>query len=240
MKKLILTAAAILLLCAAFASAQCPADKAEAEGGKTPFSAFHKFMAPAWHVAYGAKDYDAMIKAADGFDSTFKEVAAIEPKMKNVQRKAEFLANREKFAAELKKYVAFAKAGEKDSVYATLPNLHEAFEMTAMAFTPIEYAELTSMIVTTNLLVTKHIPAKNWEGITGSTETLVNKASALKPDNFPSELVSQKEAMMKEFAVIQKSVEEMKAACDKKDIDSYQKLAASLDAKLREVADTYL
>ncbi|MFZ1684716.1 MAG: hypothetical protein WAU88_11395, partial [Candidatus Zixiibacteriota bacterium] len=213
MKKLILTAAAILLICAAFANAQCPADKAEAEGGKTPFSAFHKFMAPAWHVAYGAKDYDAMIKAADGFDSTFKEVAAIEPKMKNVLRKAEFLANREKFAAELKKYCAFAKAGEKDSVYATLPQLHEYFEMTAMAFMPIEYAELTSMIVTTNLLVTKHVPAKNWEGITGSTETLVNKAAALKPDNFPSELASQKEAMMKEFVLIQKSVEEIKAAC---------------------------
>ena len=240
MKQTIATAIGALFLFAATSFAQCPADKAEAEHRVTPFSAFHTYMAPAWHTAYVDKDFDAMIKAADGFETSFKEIAAIDPKMKNPQRKAEFLINREKFAAELKKYVAFAREGNKDSVYATLPQLHEAFEMTAMAFNPIEYPELTSMIITTNLLVTKHIPNKNWDGITGSSETLVTKAAALNGDNFPSELVAQKEAMLKEFTVIQKAVADFKSATDKKDLAACRKLAAELDAKLRDVSESYL
>jgi hypothetical protein len=240
MKKTILTTLAILVIGAIGVRAQCPADKAEAEGKKSPFSAFHSYMAPAWHEAYGAKDYDVMIKAADGFETTFKEIAAIEPKMKNTARKADFLTNREKFAAELKRYVAFAKAGNKDSVYATLPQLHEAFEMTAMAYNPIDYPELTSMIVTTHLLVSKHIPAKNWEGINGSTETLATKVASLNEKSLPTELTPRKEAILGEFKLIQTTFDEFKAACDKKDLASAEKLAMALDTKLREVTDSYL
>jgi hypothetical protein len=239
MKKTLFTTAATILLMAFAASAQCPADKA-AEGKKSPFSAFHTFMAPAWHTAYPAKDYDAMIKAADGMEKSFAEVAAIEPKMKNVERKAAFLNNRETFAKELKKYVEFAKAGNKDSVYAELPTLHNAFEMTAMAYSPIEFPELSAVMVTTHVIVSKHIPAKNWDGIAGSTETLVTKAESLNEKTLPEDLKSQKEPLLKEFATVQKTVADMKAAADKKDLATYQKLATLLDGKLKELSENYL
>lgn len=239
MKKVLLTVTAILLVTSMFAAAQCPADKAN-EGKKTPFSAFHEYMAPAWHTAYVAKDYDALIKAADGFEKTFVNIAAIEPTMKNAKRKAEFLNNRETFAKELKRYVAFAKAGNKDSVYETLPALHEAFEMTGMAYSPIEYPELSGLQVTTNLIVTKHVPEKNWEGITGSTETLVAKTDELNDKSVPLDLKDQSEALLKEFELIHKTVDDMRVCCDKKDLDNYRKLAEQLNAKLNEMSETYL
>ncbi len=239
MKKVLLTVTAILLVTSMFAAAQCPADKAN-EGKKTPFSAFHEYMAPAWHTAYVDKDYDAMIKAADGFEKTFVDIAAIEPKMKNAKRKAEFLNNRENWAKILKQYVAFAKAGNKDSVYETLPALHDAFEMTAMAYNPIEYPELSGLLITTNLIVTKHVPAKNWEGITGSTTTLIDKVAELDEKSLPLDLKDQKEPLLKEFELIHKTVADMKTSCDKKDLDSYKKLAEQLNAKLNEMTETYL
>ena len=239
MKRTLFTIAVLVLLMALTVSAQCPADKAN-DGKKSPFSAFHEFMAPAWHTAYPAKDYDAMIKAADGMEMSFVEITAIEPKMKNAARKAEFLNNRENFAKELKKYVAFAKAGNKDSVYAELPTLHDAFEMTAMAYNPIEFPELSGIMVTSHLIVSKHIPARNWEGITGSTETLVSKAEMLNEKSLPADLAAQKEALLKEFEFVRQTVADMKAASDKKDLDNYQKLAMQLDEKLRELSENYL
>ena len=67
-----------------------------------PSGAFHEVMAPTWHTAYPAKDFDALVAAGPKFDSLFKGIADIQPTMKSAKRKAAFLTHREKFAQMVK------------------------------------------------------------------------------------------------------------------------------------------
>ena len=62
----------------------------------------------------------------------------------------------------------------------------------------------------------------------------------LNEKSLPADLAVQKEALLKEFEFVRKTVANMKAASDKKDLDNYQKLAMQLDEKLRELSENYL
>lgn len=217
----------------------CPSDHA-ANQGFSAFGAFHEVMAPTWHTAYPAKDFDALLAAGPKFDSLFKGIADIQPTMKNAKRKAAFLTHREEFAHMVKDFAGAAKAGLKDSCYVLMPHVHEAFEQTATTLSPYDYPELEAAKTTLGLIVEKHIPANNMEGITGSTETLVTKAMALTETSVPEDLKDQQESLMKEFAVVLKLTAQMKDCCDKKDMDNYKKFATELSAKLAEVSETYL
>ena len=131
----------LVLACVIQAAEQtCPADKA-AKAGYDAFGAFHTVVAPVWHNFYPEKNYDSMLAAAPGFVKAMEGIAALEPKMKNVQRKGAFLMNREILAKCVKRYSLAATAGQKDSVYAIVPILHESFEKCASAYMPTPYPE---------------------------------------------------------------------------------------------------
>lgn len=217
----------------------CPSDHAANQGFKA-FGTFHEVMAPTWHTAYPDKDYDALLAAGPKFDSLFKGIADIQPTMKSVSRKAAFLNHRETFAQMVKAYAAAAKAGLKDSCYVLMPELHEAFEMTASALSPYSYPQLEAAIMTSGIIVEQHIPANNMEGITGSTETLVSKLAALNEETVPAEIKDQASALAKEFQAMNLLAQKMKTSCDQKDMAAYKQQATELNAQLKAAADTYL
>src|SRR5512139_2609010 len=88
----------LVLSVAAFAAEKgCPSADAT-KAGVTEFEGFHKAIAPVWHMAYPDSNFEKMLAAGPDFVKAFGEISAIEPKMKNVNRKAAFLTNREKMA----------------------------------------------------------------------------------------------------------------------------------------------
>jgi len=217
----------------------CPADKA-AKAGYSAFEAFHKVVAPCWHQAYPDKNYDSLIAAGPGFEKAMAGIAALEPKMKNVARKGAFLMNREILAKCVKRYAAFAKEGQKDSVYAILPQLHEAFENCAGAYLPISYPEVEGIITTIDVILDTHIPKQNAEGIAGSTETLVTKTKALTTATLPESLKANEKQIVPEFVSFQAMAGQLQEASTKKDLAKVKQLASDLKAKLNAFQEAYL
>jgi hypothetical protein len=237
----ILCLACVLVLLASLTTfgQECPADKA-AQAGVSAMEAFHKFMSPAWHQAYPARDFNALIKAAPELEKAFVPIANMEARMKNPARKAAFLLNREDFAKYLKEYVVAAKAGNNDHVYELLPKLHEAFEKTAAACLTISYPEIEGVAVTTKLIIEKHLPTNNAEGVAGSTVTLVTKLAALDEKSIPESLKDRKTELLKEFAVWNKLAGRMKESFDKNDMQTYKKLASELNVRISDFTAAYL
>jgi hypothetical protein len=235
-------ASACLLVLLAFTASlcqTCPSDKA-AEAGVSAFSAFHAVVAPAWHQAYPAKDYDALMKAAPEFEKAFVPVAKLEAKMNNPSRKAAFLLNREDMAKYLKEYVAAAKTGDTNLVYELLPKLHEAFERTSAACIPTAYPEVEGVAITTKLILEKHLPADNAEGIAGSTETLVTRIGGLDEKSIPESLQDKKAELLKEFATWKELAAQMMQCSRNKDMTTYRRLATELGEKVSRFTTTYL
>jgi hypothetical protein len=228
-----------VLVVALSVQAQCPSAKA-AKAGADAFGAFHEAIHEVWHVAYPAKDYTVMLAAAEPFEKAMAQVAALEPKMKNPARKAAFLQNREDMAKFVKLYAEAAKAGNKDSVYVLLPQVHESFEKSASAFLPISYPAFDGLIVTVNQILDKHLPKDNTEGIVGSTETLVTKAKGLTAEALPEELKAQEKVILPELEVIQKLALQMQELCARKDMATYKALASELKNKLTMFSEKYL
>lgn len=217
----------------------CPSDHAASQGFKA-FGVFHEVMAPTWHTAYPAKDFDALVAAGPKFDSLFKGIADIQPSMKCVSRKAAFLNHRETFAQLVKAYADAARAGLKDSCYALMPSLHDAFENTASMLSPYSYPELEGAMMTAGIIMEQHVPNNNLEGIVGSTETLVIKLANLNEKTIPAELKNQQEALLKEFQAMAQLAQLMKECCDKQDMENYKKHATDLSGKMKMVSETYL
>ena len=232
----------VVLLTAAVVSAadeKCPSAEAP-KAGVSDFEGFHKVIAPVWHGAYPDSNFDAMLAAGPEFEKAFVPIAGIEARMKNVNRKAAFLTNRETFAKLVQRYAAACKAGQKDSVYAMLPDLHEAFEKTASACLPTPYPEFDGLVVTLNLILNTHMPKNNTEGINGSTETLVVKAKNLTAGTLPASLRDQEKAILPEFEAIQLLAGRMQECVTRNDMTKYKPLAEELKAKLAAFEVAYL
>ncbi len=217
----------------------CPSSRA-AKAGISPFETFHKIMHPAWHEAYPAKDFAALMKAAPEFEKAFEAIAALEAKTNNPTRKAAFLQHREEFAGLVKSFASAAKADDSQAVYEIMPELHEAFEMTASACMPRPYPEVEAIAITTHLILDKHLPADNAEGIVGSTETLQEKMKALTEKSLPSELQEKKAEILPLFADWTKLSARMKESLDKKDMAAYKTSAEELKGKVAGFCEKYL
>ncbi len=217
----------------------CPADKA-GKAGHPAISVFHEVVAPAWHKAYPDKDYDALIKAGPEFEKAFSSIRGIEPKMKNKVRKAAFLESREKLANFVALYAKAAKEGSKEEVYKLLPDLHDAFENSALALLPVSYPEFEAVRVTTQLILDKHLPANNTAGITGSTETLVKKLVILKESALPESLQGTKDKMSQEFETLTNLGVRIQETCTSKDMAKYKTLLVELNLKLSSLSENYL
>lgn len=238
--RIVITVMIVLAAATMVAAAEesCPSTHA-AKAGISQFEEFHSVMAPVWHGAYPDSNFDAMLAAGPEFTRTFKSIATIEADMKSVARKAAFLTNRERFAALVKRYAAACAAGNKDSVYIIMPDLHDAFELTASACLPIAYPELEGITVTVNLILTNHLPKSNTEGIIGSTETLVTKCAGLTAKSIPEELRPHEKQIIAEFETITALAGQLQQCCDKNDMTKYRSLANDLHAKLAAFDATY-
>ena len=233
----------LLLPCLAIAGddgeSGCPAHKA-AERGFTPFEDFHHVMAPAWHDAWPAKDYDALIAVGPKFEEAFVAVAKMEPKFKLEARHAKFEKMRTEFGETVKAYAAAAAKADKDAVYEMMPGLHDAFEGTAATLLPVQYEEIDAITMVMRMILRKHLPDDNTEGIVGSTETLVTKVQGLTEETIPEEMAEVKEGLLEKFASLGDRAAKMKECCDKKDMKAFAEHAESFQSGLDELKKAYL
>ena len=235
----------ILLLFAAAAYAGdegghvCPANRA-AEAGFGAYETFHQVMAPLWHKAWPAKDYDALIAGGAEFEKQIEGIKELKPEISSEERLASFNERRDLLVKHVEAYVEAAKNGDAEKCYEILPELHDAFELSASALSPIRYPELTGLLVTSNIIVEQHIPSANEEGIKGSTETLTRKMKTLQETEVPQELHYREEALRKDFAELNELVAMMQECCDKNDMEGYRKHAKTLNERLVAVVDTHL
>jgi len=221
------------------AQSTCPADRA-GQQGFSPFEAFHHIMAPAWHQAWPEKDYAALLAVGPQFEESFVAIAALKPEFTNESRREQFTVNRGEFGTLVKKYADAAKAGDKETVYALMPNLHDAFEQTASALLPVHYPQFEGMVLTVNMILETHLPADNTEGIIGSTETLVTKLDALTEATLPEELRGQEKDIVVSFDAMRTVAAKMKMCCDKNDMDGYREYVTALDGQIRTFIKKYI
>ncbi len=241
MKTKLLILSLLLLLVSAVQADEsgCPAHKA-AEQGFNPIDDFHKILAPVWHDAWPEKDYDALIAAGPKFKEAFDGIAKLEPKFKSKAREAKFMALRKEFKQKVDEFATAARAGDKEKVYEIMPDLHDAFEMTASSLLPVDYPEFDGFLTTLSIIAKKHIPKNNMEGIIGSTETLVEKASHLNEKTLPEELQEHKKAVLSDLSTIKAITKKMKECCDKKEMDEYKKHLTELQKKVDAFMESYI
>jgi len=217
----------------------CPADRA-GEKGYDPFSAFHEIMAPAWHVAWAEKDFDALFAAAPKFVDAFAGIASLKPEFKNSLRKTAFAQNRNQFSHLVKLYSEAALKSDSARVYELMPELHDAFEQTASTLLPVHYPAFEGLVLTVNLILETHLPKDNTEGVIGSTETLLTKLDALTPETLPEELQDSREPVMADVAEMRVIAAKMKTCCDTNDMDCYREHIAVFDAAVRSFIKEYI
>ena len=248
MKKRLLILTALLLLVPLTYAAEpeqesksgCPADRA-AKMGFTAFHDFHKIMAPAWYTAWPDKDYDALLAAGPKFKEAFAGITEMKPTFKTKESYKAFLKARDSFSRIIEMYAAAAKRGDKEGVYNLMPQLHDAFEMTASTLLPVSYPEIEAAVITLNLIMETHLPENNVEGIVGSTETLVARFVVLADTTtIPDELKERQTEILAEIAAMKKLVLQMKESCDKNDMKHYKEHATELDAKLKGFFEKYI
>ncbi|MBD3258631.1 hypothetical protein GF377_09385 [candidate division GN15 bacterium] len=246
MKRGIVLAFCVLLVCGAAVAADhdheerfCPAHRA-AQHGHDAFEEFHHAMAPAWHNAWPAKDYDALMAAAPEFAAQFEHIAAMEPEFKSPTKAKRFESKRAEFGEIVKQYAAAAEAGDKETVYELMPGLHDAFEHTAACLLPTSYRELKGLMTVSDKIVNKHLPEKNHEGIVGSTETLVIQVEALNEETIPDDLQYFKPQLLEQFTELKKLVGKARECCDKEDMAGYEEHVTKLHAVVSEMIATYL
>jgi len=232
----------LALTCAASAVGEettCPASRA-ADEGFAPFEAFHEVMAPAWHVAWPARDFAALYAAGPEFSRLFKPIAMLKPAFKVSSRRTIFLENRRVFAQLVKDYAAMCLAQDSNLVYGLMPSLHEAFEATASTLLPVYYPEFEGFVITLNLILETHLPQNNMEGLVGSTETLVAKAEYLTKETIPDDLAAKSDEILGYFDKIRSLAGELKSALDDDKMDVYREQAAALQTLVKEFIASYI
>jgi len=190
MKSLVIVVSLLLIGVGTQAQEGCLADRAAA-AGHAPFEAFHQIMAPAWHQAWPNKDYDALLAVGPRFVEAFTAIAKLAPKLKTAARRRAFDERRQQFSDLVARYADACRQGDTALVYKLMPDLHEAFEVTAAVLLPISYPEFEGLIVTLDLIIQTHLPNNNVEGLVGSTETLLAKMETLIEAPLPLDLREQ-------------------------------------------------
>jgi hypothetical protein len=244
-RAVILALLPVLLLAMAAAAGEqkgesfCPAQRV-AEKGQTVFEEFHQVMAPAWHMAWPKKDFDALFAVAPKFEKKFEAIAELKPELPNERRKAAFTSNRDELGKIVAAYAKAAAEGDQETVYELMPKLHDAFEQTASSLLPVHFPEIESALITTRLILETHLPNNNDEGVTGSTETLVTRVSSLNEEAVPEELHESMDEVTSAFAAMKTVVQDMKKCCDSGDMKEYEVHARNLEEMLQQFVTAYL
>lgn len=217
----------------------CPADRA-AKQGYDPFGEFHHILAPVWHNSWPEKDYDALFAAGPKFSKLFQDIKKMKPVLKTELRQKKFEELRNQFGILIRQFAQACAGHDKETVYKLMPELHDAFEITASSLLPVHYPELQGIVITLNMILETHLPKDNMDGIVGSTETLLRKVSSLDEKTIPVELIPQTENILKEFEAIRKTADNMKECCNKEDIGKYKEHALVLSRLLSQFHNKFI
>ena len=217
----------------------CPAHAAGEKGHK-PFEAFHKVMAPAWHQAWPEKNYTVLLAAGDEFVRCFADIKDMAPNFEADIRLRRFNENRATFGRLVKGYGDACTRHDSNAVFAIMPELHEAFEQTAAALLPLAYPEIEGMAITIGLILDKHLPNNNMDGVIGSTATLHERTRSLSSLSIPAELTSYKRDIMKEVGGLRQLAGQMQENCQTGDMDNYRDRATRYRERLHKFMKKYL
>lgn len=225
----------LLILLAPYASAQegCPADQAAA-AGFVSFEHFHHVMAPAWHTAWPAKDYAALIAAGPKFTERFTAIAQMNPALVPAVRRPAFIQQRQQLAELVKQYADACQQSDSDLVYKLMPDLHSAFEATATTLLPVRFPEFEGLMVTLDLIVQTHLPSRNKVGLVGSTETLRIKMEHLITAPLPDVLTENENRIRSTLEALRHLVLHMLQAMYQDDIKMYIIYATELKTQSDE------
>lgn len=217
----------------------CPAHIAS-ELGHNAFGDMHMVIAPAWHDAWPNKNYEMLIEYAPKLEKAYQAVAEMQPKFKVEARQERFESRRDALGDYIKKYSEAAKNGDKEQVYALMPDLHEAFEQAAASLIPIQYPEFEGIDVTSSVILEEHVPADNQEGIVGSTETLMTQLDALTEETIPEDLTYFKKDILDRFEKMRERVAKMKDCCDNGTMDVYKEHCMAFRATVTKFRSDFL
>lgn len=234
MKSFVVTG--MIILAASFAFAGTPT----MDDAINAFDSFHEAMHPAWHDAYPAKDYAALFASAPKFVEKYAPIAKLDPPIKNAQRRAAFKAHQQEMGIFLTQYADACRKQDSAMAYKILPQLHEAFEQSVGTLEPMECKMIDGLMVTADVILDMHIPAENWEGMQGSTETIFTKLDHITDSLFPAELVPAKAEVTKALAGLRATATEMQGCLDKKDMACFREKATALKTQIAAIRQDYL
>jgi len=204
------------------------------------FDAFHVVMHPIWHEAYPSKDYAALIASGPHFAEKYEPIAKLEPAIKNPTRLAAFKSHRQEMGILVTQFADVCRKKDSAKAYEITPAMHQAFEDAMADLSPMNCGLIDGLSITADLIADMHIPAENWEGIQGSSETLIMKLDHAKPELYPAELQHFKDNLPKEFGRLRALVSELKACADKKDMTCTNAKAAEIRKQIATIKESYL
>lgn len=240
MKNAVCCLAALMLAASVFAEEEsCPAAVAE-QMGFSPIGAFHHAVMPLWHSAWPEKDMQALIEGAGAFDSLIGAIADLKPVIGNEGRLKRFEKYREELRKAVSKYSKAAGANDSEAVYELLPGLHDSFEEMAAALAPTPFSYFEGLVVTSDLILNKHLPDQDMDAIIGSTETLVMKLGAADSADIPDELKGKKKEIALSFATMAKTASKMKKSCDERKMKEFSTHASEFAELLKKFSAEFL
>lgn len=228
----------LLILCGLAMTAAAQDNSVQFASDK--FEAFHEIMHPAWHDAWPAKDYAALIAAGPKFEAAYVPIGKLDPAIKNAARLANFKKHRDGMGDWVAKYAAACKAGDSLKVYEVMPDMHNAFEEAMWDLQPMEFKPYDGIMVTIDVIIDMHIPSENWDGMAGSTETLQMKLAHITDESFPPELAVEKDSIKAVFAEAAPMVEQLKLFSEQKQLALFRDKAMVLKKLLTSIKKNYL
>lgn len=228
---------AVALVCAVTAAG---AQETSVQVASDKFEAFHEIMHPAWHDAYPSKDYAALIASGPKFEATYLPIAKLEPAIKNAARLAKFKSFRQEMGVLTTAYADACRKGDSLKAYEILPNLHTAFEEAMWELQPMEFKPLDGLLITADVILDIHIPGENWDGMAGSTETIIMKLGHITDESYPAELTPFKKEMSAGFEKALAAAGEMMTSAEKKDMAGFRAKVTELKKTLLAMRENYL
>ena len=204
------------------------------------FDAFHDIMHPAWHEAYPNKDYQAILASGPKFEEAFAQIAPIDPRIPNSIRYTRYASDRKIMSDHVAEFAAACKAKDEQLAYKLLPDLHTAFENAMSQLYPLEFKPIDGILVSVDVILDMHSPSENWDGMAGSTETILMKLDYITDSSFTAEVAPYLERMKAEFKNAGLIAREMAASVEKKDLAAFRTKATALKSMMEAMRENYL
>jgi hypothetical protein len=180
------------------------------------FEQLHQVMASAWHNAYPNQDYEALRGAIKKFNAKIPKLEELDPTFKTSERKEKFNRAREWFIKLVDQGKRAGAAGDDESLYDLMPDLHNKFEEMAFYLLSVHYPEYESFKIVVDLMIDTHLGNDDYEAIITSLEALKIKNEMLQKADVPQDLKSAEEAVILYLKDIDKICNDLDSACRSK------------------------